>query len=39
MKTVFFLCLVVALTLPSAFAAPEGKPYDGFEGDLDGGEK
>ena len=35
MKTVFFLCLVVTLTLPSAFAAPAWKPYDDFEGDLD----
>ena len=35
MKTVFFLCLVVALPLPSAFVAPEWKPYDDFEGNLD----
>ena len=35
MKTVLLICILVALTLPSAFAAPEWKPYDDFEGDLD----
>ena len=35
MKAVLLICIVAALTLPSAFAAPEWKPYDDFEGDLD----
>ena len=39
METVFFLSIVVALTLSSAFAAPAWKPCDDFEGDLDGREK
>ena len=35
MKTVPLICILVVLTLSSAFAAPEWKPYDDFEGDLD----
>ena len=35
MKTTLFICILTALTLSSAFAAPEWKPYDDFEGDLD----
>ena len=35
MKTILFICFLAALTLPNVFAAPEWKPYDDFEGDLD----
>ena len=35
MKTISFICMLAVLTLSSAFAAPEWKPYDDFEGDLD----
>ena len=35
MKTISLICILVAFTLSSAFAAPEWKPYDDFEGDLD----
>ena len=39
-RTVLFICIVVALTLPSAFGrTPEWKPYDDFEGDLDANER
>ena len=35
MKTTLFIFILAVLTLPNAFAAPEWKPYDDFEGDLD----
>jgi len=30
MKPISFICMLAALTLPSAFAAPEWKSYDDF---------
>ena len=35
MKRVSLIGILAALMLSSAFAAPEWKPYDDFEGDLD----
>ena len=35
MKTVLFICILAAFCLSNVFAAPEWKPYDDFEGDLD----
>ena len=35
MKTTLFISILVAFALSNAFAAPEWKPYDDFEGELD----